>query len=173
MNEAYKNLLERRAIRSFEEKHITDEVMDLIVEAGKFAPTAVGSQGTLFAVIRNDEMVSKLSAMNAAVNSSDKDPFYGAPDVVIVFADSDNACWLQDGSLAMGNLMNAAHALGVGSCWINRAKEMFDSAEGRALADSWGIPASYRGVGCCILGYTKGEAPAPKPRKEFFTVTVK
>ena len=98
---------------------------------------------------------------------------YGAPDLIAVFANSAaTGTWIEDGSLAMGNLMNAAHAIGVASCWINRARQTFDSPEGRAMATAWGIPESYKGIGYCILGYADGDEPLPKPRKEDFVVYV-
>ena len=103
--------------------------------------------------------------MNAAIMHSDKDPFYGAPTVIIVLADRNNANAVADGSLAMGNLMNAAHAIGLGSCWINRAYEEFESDEGKALLRKWGVNGEYIGVGHCILGYPKEEAK-PHPINE-------
>ena len=105
--------------------------------------------------------------LNARVlGQPDADPFYGAPTVVVVLADTGRPTWRQDGSLVMGNLMNAAASLGVGSCWIHRAEEVFDLPEGRALLEKWGLPATLRGVGHCILGYADGPAPAPKPRRD-------
>ena len=125
----------------------------------------------LMLVVQDKETVAKLSRMNAAVmGQTGTDPFYGAPTVVIVF--SKGGCWLQDGSLVMGNLMNAAWAIGVGSCWINRARELFDMPEGKALLRKWGLPETLRGVGNCILGYIDGEIPAPKPRKDNYIVRV-
>jgi len=121
--------------------------------------------------VTDPHLVKKLSLMNAAVMGSDSDPFYGAPCVVIVFGDSNVYTYVEDGSLAMGNMMNAAHSIGLGSCWIHRAREMFESEEGRALMAEWGIPESYKGVGNCILGYTDNP-PADRPRLEGRTVIV-
>ena len=100
------------------------------------------------------------------------DPFYGAPTVVVVLADGENYNWMRDGALVMGNLMNAAWSLGVGSCWINRALELFDRPEGKELLARWGLPATLRGVGNCILGYPEGDVPTPKPRKPDYIVRV-
>ena len=112
-----------------------------------------------------------MSKLNAEImGKPDTDPFYGAPTVVVVLADSTNANWVRDGSLVMGNLMNAAASLGLGSCWINRALELFDRPEGKKLLKKWGLDEKYRGVGNCILGYIDGEIPTPKPRKEGYII---
>ena len=103
--------------------------------------------------------------MNAEVMGASNDPFYGAPCVIVVLADPERYTWVEDASLVMGNLMNAAHAVGLGSCWIHRARQMFDSEDGKALLKKWGLPETLRGVGNCILGYSE-EEPNPKPRKE-------
>ena len=165
MNESMKTILERRSVRRFKPEHISKEEMDNILQAGIYAPTSMNLQDTKFVIIRDPELISELSRMNAAVTGSASDPFYGAPDLVIVFGDSNYPNWKQDGALAMGNMMNMAKAQGIGSCWINRAHEMFETAEGRALARKWGLPDSYKGVGNCILGYPDGEEPKPSPRK--------
>ena len=172
-NESIQTLLTRRSIRSFRPDHITEEEMETILEAGKYAPTGRGTQCTKFVVIRNKAIRDRLSELNAEIMGMQMDPFYGAPDVIAVFANSAvTTTWVEDGALAMGNLLNAAHALGIGSCWINRARETFDSPEGREMATAWGLPESYKGIGYCILGYTEGEEPEAKPRKEDFVVYV-
>ena len=165
MNESMKTILERRSIRQFRPEHISDEEMDYILKAGIYAPTSTNLQDTKFVIIRSAELIAEISRMNAAVSGSAGDPFYGAPDLVIVFADSNFPNWTQDGALAMGNMMNMAKAQGIGSCWINRAHEVFETAEGRALARKWGLPDNYKGVGNCILGYPDGEYPQPKERR--------
>ena len=173
MNETIKNLLERRSVRGYKEDLVPEEVLNEILEAGEYAPSGMGQQGTLMVVTQNPELVAKLSKMNAAVMGSTSDPFYGAPTVIIVFSDSKMGTCVENGSLVMGNLMNAAHALDVDSCWIHRAKEEFESEEGKALLRKWGIEGDYAGIGHCILGYAAegGEAPA-KPRKEDYVVRV-
>ncbi len=172
MNEVVKNLLERRSVRGYKKDLVPTDVLDEILEAGKYAPSGMGQQKTLMVVTQDPELVAKLSRMNADVMGSTNDPFYGAPTVVIVFADSEQGTCVENGSLVMGNLMNAAHALGVDSCWIHRAREVFDSEEGKALKAEWGVPESYVGIGHCVLGYRSGEYPEAKARKDDFVIKV-
>ena len=167
MNETLQVLKTRRSIRKYKPEQITDAELNAILEAGTWAPTAMGMQSPLMVVVQDAETISYLSKMNAEVmGKPGTDPFFGAPTVVVVFADGTTGNWLKDGSLVMGNLMNAAASLGVGSCWINRAMEVFDKEEGKALLRKWGIDEKYRGVGHCILGYADCDAPTPKDRKE-------
>lgn len=172
MNETLKTLLERRSVRGYKEDLVPAEVLMQILEAGEYAPSGMGKQGTLMVVTQNPELVKKLSAMNAAVMGTTSDPFYGAPTVIIVFADSEQGTYVENGSLVMGNLMNAAHSLGVDSCWIHRAREVFDSPEGKELKAQWGVPEAYVGVGHCVLGYRSAEYPQAKARKEGFVIRV-
>lgn len=172
MNEAMKNLLERRSVRGYKKDLVQAEVLDEILEAGKYAPSGMGQQKTLMVVTQKPELIAKLSKMNADVMGAKSDPFYGAPTVVIVFADSEQGTCVENGSLVMGNLMNAAHAVGVDSCWIHRAREVFDSEEGKALKAEWGVPESYIGIGHCVLGYRSGEYPEAKARKDSFVIKV-
>lgn len=172
MNEAMKNLLERRSVRGYKKDLVPADVLDEILEAGKYAPSGMGQQKTLMVVTQDPELVAKLSRMNADVMGAKSDPFYGAPTVVIVFADSEQGTCVENGSLVMGNLMNAAHAVGVDSCWIHRAREVFDSEEGKALKAEWGVPESYIGIGHCVLAYRSGEYPEAKARKDGFVIRV-
>ena len=172
MNEAMKNLLERRSVRGYKKDLVPAEVLDEILEAGKYAPSGMGQQKTLMVITQKPELVAKLSKMNADVMGAKSDPFYGAPTVVIVFADSEQGTCVENGSLVMGNLMNAAHAVGVDSCWIHRAREVIDSEEGKALKAEWGVPESYIGIGHCVLGYRSGEYPEAKARKDGFVIKV-
>lgn len=166
MNETLKVLKERRSIRKYQSKQISPEELDAILEAGTWAASGAGLQSAVMVVVQDPETIHALSQANAKImGKPDADPFYGAPTAVVVLADGQCANWLQDGSLVMGNLMNAAASLGVGSCWINRAIEYFDAPEGKAMLKKWGLDEKYRGVGTCILGYADGSAPAPKPRK--------
>lgn len=160
MYETVSDLLSRASTRSFNGKHVEKEKLDLILQAGLKAPSAMNRQTPRFVVVSSPELMKKLSEMNAAVMGASSDPFYGAPDAIIVLG-STNGLPVQDCSLALGNMLNAAFALGIGSCWINRAKEMFESDEGRALLRQWGITEDVVGVGICILGYTD-EQPGPK-----------
>lgn len=124
-------------------------------------------------VIQNPEVIAKLSKWNADIMGVTSDPFYGAPTVILVLADATRTTAVQDGSLVMGNLMLAAHSIGVASCWINRAKEEFATEEGKALLKQWGIEGDYIGVGHCVLGYPAVDLPKPAPRKEDYVVFVK
>lgn len=172
MNETIKNLLERRSVRGYKGDLVPAEVLDEILEAGKYAPSGMGQQKTLMVVTQDPKLVAKLSKLNADVMGAKSDPFYGAPTVVIVFADSEQGTCVENGSLVMGNLMNAAHAVGVDSCWIHRAREVFDSEEGKTLKAEWGVPDSYVGIGHCVLGYRSGEYPEAKARKDGFVIRV-
>ena len=167
MNETLKVLRERRSIRAYRKEQLAPEMLDAILEAGIWAASGMNFQTPVLVAVQDPETIALMSRLNAEImGNPETDPFYGAPTVVVVLADGTKPNWLKDGSLVMGNLMNAAHALGVGSCWINRAEELFERPEGKELLAKWGLPETMRGVGNCILGYAAGEAPAPKPRKE-------
>lgn len=157
MNEAYKNLIERRSIRKYNNTKVSHDLMEKIVRAGQFAPSGMNRQIYAFVVVEDEELVARLSKMNADAMNSSSDPFYGAKSLIIVFADTNAPTYLYDGALAMGNLMNAANALGVDSCWIHRAKEVFETPEGKEMKKTWGLPESYEGIGHCILGYREEE----------------
>ncbi len=173
MNEVIKNIKERRSIRAYRPEQIKDEELDAILEAGTYAPTGMGMQSPKIVVVQEPDLIAKLSRMNAEVMGTDSDPFYGAPTVLIVLADSGRPTCVEDGSLVLGTLMQAAHSLGVGSCWIHRAREVFASGEGKELLKAWGIPENYIGVGHCILGYPKETAEVQaKPRKADYIVKV-
>lgn len=160
----YEDLLTRRSVRKYSDRPVEDEKLDKVLTAGLYAPTGMNNQAPILVAVRDKETRDRLSRMNAAVMGASGDPFYGAPCVIVVLSDPERMTWVEDGSLVLGNLMNAAHSLGLGSCWIHRAKECFDTPEGKALLRAWGVPETYRGVGNCILGYA-GEEPEAKPRK--------
>lgn len=170
MADALKTLKERRSCRSFDGRPITEEELNTILEAGMYAPTGMGMQSPIMVAVQDKDTVAQLSKMNAAIMGTDNDPFYGAATVIIVLADKSRGTYLYDGSLVMGNLMNAAEAIGVQSCWIHRAKEEFESEEGKALLKKWGIDGDYEGIGHCVLGY--GEKAPAKPRKENYIYRV-
>ena len=173
MNETLKVLKERRSIRKYKAEQVRDEDLNAILEAGTWAATGKNLQSPVMVVVQDQETISYMSKLNAQIQGNpNADPFYGAPTVVVVLADGENYNWMADGSLVMGNLMNAAWSIGVGSCWINRARELFDMPEGKALLRKWGLPETLRGVGNCILGYIDGGIPAPKPRKADYIVRV-
>ena len=165
MNETLKTLVERRSCRSYKPDPIPAEIIDQILEAGTYAATGMGKQSPIMIAVTDKAMRDRLSKMNAAVMNADMDPFYGAPEVVIVLANKDIPTYLYDGSLVMGNMMNAAADLGVASCWIHRAKEEFESEEGKAILKDLGIEGNYEGIGHLILGYAAKPENAPAPRK--------
>ena len=165
MKTTLEDLKSRRSIRSYRPEQIQPEELEAVLEAGSYAPTGMGMQSPVMVALQDRETIAQLSRMNAAIMGSDGDPFYGAPTVIVVLADSSRPTCVEDGSLVMGNLMNAAHALGLGSCWIHRAREEFQSAVGKALLKKWGLSDRYIGVGHCLLGYP-AETPQAKPRKE-------
>lgn len=170
MNEGINLLKSRRSCRSFNERKIGEEELNAILEAGVYAPTGMGRQSPIIVVIQDEKTIRQLSKMNAEIMGSENDPFYGASTVLVVLADKCIPTYLYDGALVMGNLMNAAEAVGVQSCWIHRAKEEFESEEGKALLEQWGISGNYEGIGHCVLGY--GEKVPAKPRKEGYVYRV-
>lgn len=173
MSEVINNMKTRRSIRKYKPDMIPEDVLNRIIEAGTYAATGMGKQSPIIIAVTNKEIRDKFSKMNAEIMGVDSDPFYGAPVVLIVLADKARPTYVYDGSLVMGNLMLAAHAEGIGSCWIHRAKEEFESAEGKAFLKSLGIEGDYEGIGQCVLGYTDGEEPKAMPRKENYVYCVK
>ena len=164
-NETLQTIRSRRSCRAYEPRQITDAELDAVLEAGTYAASAMGRQSAKIVVVQDAATRAQLTRMNAAVMGTDSDPMYGAPTILVVLADAHANCAVQDGSLVMGNLMLAAASLGLGSCWINRAREEFDSAEGKALLKKWGIEGDWIGVGHCILGYPAAEPKPAAPRK--------
>ena len=171
--EAIENLVTRRSIRKFRSDMVPKEVIEKIIEAGTYAATGMNRQSPIIIAVTNKELRDRLSAMNAKIMGTDNDPFYNAPVVLIVLANKAMPTYLYDGSLVMGNLMNAAHACGISSCWIHRAKEEFESEEGKEILRSLGIEGDYEGIGHCAIGYINGEYPADKPRKDNYVYYIK
>ena len=173
MNQTIQNLKQRRSVRQFKEEQISDELLDIVLEAGTFAPTGMNRQSPLMVAVQNKETIEVLRKMNAGImGKPDTDPFYGAPTVIVVFADKNVRTYREDGSLVIGNLCNAAHAVGLGACWIHRAKEEFETEEGKALMKEWGVADNYEGIGHCILGIPS-VIPETKPRKENYIIKIK
>lgn len=173
MNQVIEAMLSRRSCRSYKPEHVREDALQEILLAGTYAASGMGRQSGKIVVVQDKDTIEQLRAMNAAVmGNPNSDPFYGAPTVCVVLADPDVSTWQEDGSLILGNLMLAASALGVASCWIHRAQQEFDSPEGKALLEKWGIPTRYRGVGHCILGYAAADLPAAKPRKADYILRV-
>ena len=171
-DEALKLIESRRSIRSYKPDMVPDNLIDKVIEAGTFAASGGGRQSPIIIAVKDRKTRDKLSKLNADIMGAETDPFYGAPLVLIVLADRSSSTYLYDGSLVMGNLMLAAHALGLGSCWIHRAKEEFDRPEGKEILKDLGITGDYEGIGHCILGYIDGDVPEAKPRKEKWSYTI-
>ena len=160
-------LRSRRSIRRFKPEQISDEQLQAVLEAGTWAPTGMGLQDPWIVAVQQPELMERISRMNRAVLGSETDPFYGAPTYVLVFA-SDPQKWpngICDGTLVLGNMMLAAHSVGLGSCWINREREMFATPEGRQMMQEMGLPDGLVGVGALALGYPASFPPSVKPRK--------
>ena len=171
-NPTLETLKTRRSVRSYLPKQVDEEALQAILEAGTYAATGMNRQSPIIVCVQDPAARETLRRMNAAVMGSDGDPFYGAPTVLVVLADKNIRTCVEDASLVIGNLMNAAFSVGVDSCWIHRAKEEFETDEGKALLASWGIVGDYIGVGHLILGYRAGDLPPVRPRKENYIYRV-
>ena len=172
MSDVLETIKSRRSIRKYKSDMIPQDRLEKIIEAGTYAATGMGKQSPIIIAVTNKELRDKLSAMNAKIMGVEIDPVYGAPVVLIVLADKARPTYIYDGSLVMGNLMLEAEAQGIGSCWIHRAKEEFESEEGKELLRSLGIEGDYEGIGHCILGYADGDAPKAAPRKDSYVYYV-
>ena len=172
--ETVKDLKTRRSCRKYLDKQITDEQLDEILACGTYAPTGNGRQSPKMVVLQNKDDINYVSHLNAQImGNPDADPFYGAPTVVIVFADKNIKTYYDDGVLVMGNLLNAAHAVGVDSCYIYRAREVFNTEKGKELMAKWGLGDNYEGIGNCILGYAaEGGINPAKQRKDDYIIKV-
>ena len=169
-NEVIKNLVERRSVRSYKDTPIPNEILDEILKAGTFAPTGRNKQAPIIIAVTTKALRDRLSKINAGIMGVDSDPFYGAPTVLVVLCDKTVPTYIYDGSLVMGNLLNAAHALGVSGCWIHRAKETFETDDGKEILKELGIKGNYEGIGNCILGYADGELPEASPRTDGYVI---
>ena len=173
MNDIIENMVNRRSIRKYSSRQVDEEKLQEILKAGTYAATGMGRQSPIMIVIQDTEAREELRKINAEImGNPDTDPFYGAPTVIVVLANKKISTCVEDGSLVMGNLMNAAFALGVDSCWIHRAREEFEGTKGKMLLKKWGIEGDYIGVGHCILGYRNCELPTPAKRKENYIYRV-
>lgn len=172
-NVILKALKERRSIRKYQKKQITDEELQAVLEAGTFAPTAYGAQDPFIVAVQNQEIINQLVKMNALVRGKDGNPYYDAPTIVLVFASKSASNNFRDGSLVLGNMMNAAHAINLGSCWINREFEMFSTPEGIELMKKFNLPEGLIGIGAISLGYADCENPKPIERKKDYIRIIK
>lgn len=175
MNETLKVLETRRSCRNFRPDMVEQKKLDAILRAGTYAATGMGKQAPIIIAVTNKGLRDKLAVENCSIGGWDKgfDPFYGAPVILIVLADKDIPTYLYDGSLVMGNLMNAAESLGVNSIWVHRAKEEFESDFGKTILNDLGIKGNYEGIGHCALGYASKELNPPAARKDDYVYFVK
>lgn len=173
-NEVLKAIRERRSCRKYKKEQISDDQLRTVLEAGTWAPTAMGKQDPYIVAVQNKDICDELRKMNAEVMGTDSDPFYGAPTLVLVFASEASSNNVKDGSLVLGSMMLAAHSIGLASCWINREDAMFSTERGKQLMKQFGLPDGLVGIGALSLGYEEtGGAHAPKPRKEDYCKVVK
>lgn len=173
MKETLQDLKTRRSCRKYKTEQIKQEELNEILEAGTYAPTGRGMQSPVIVAVQDKDTRNLLSKLNADVMGADIDPFYGAPTVLVVLAEKTAHTYVDDGNMVIGNLLNAAHAVGVDSCYIYRAREVFGSETGKELLKKWGIEGDYEGIGNVILGYGLEEGFRPAaPRKENYIVRV-
>jgi len=168
MNDIIRAMKERRSIRRFKSDMPSKEDLAQIAEAGLYAASARGQQKAIIVAVTDKELRDRLSKANCRIGGwgEDFDPFYGAPAILIVLAEKDWPNRVYDGSLVMGNLMLAAHSLGLGSIWIHRAKEEFEQEEWKQLLTDLGVQGEWEGIGHCAVGYSEGEIPPAAPRNE-------
>ena len=171
MNTVLENIRTRRSVRKFKTCQVEQDKLDLILEAGTWAPTAMGKQSPKIIAVQNPQEVEKLVKLNASILGTDSNPYYGAPTILLVLT-APCGTSVEDGSCVLQNMMLAAHSLGLATCWIHREKQMFDCDEGKAMLKAWGIEEPLVGVGSLALGYADCELPTPKPRKENYAVKV-
>lgn len=172
-NKLLKLIETRRSCRKFTTEQVTEEELTAVLTAGTYAPTARGAQDPFIVAVQNAALREKLARMNAEVMGVTSNPYYDAPTLVLVFASADSKNGLQDGSCVLENMMLAAHALGLGSCWINRETEMFATEAGKALMAEWGLPDGLMGVGALALGHPAAEPAPAKPRKAGYTRVIR
>ena len=173
MNETIRVLENRRSCRNFKPDMITDEELKSVIEAGTYAASGMGKQSPIIISVTNPDKIKEFSKANAAILGADMDPFYGAPVILVVLANKAVPTYKYDGTLVMGNLMNAAESLGLGSIWIHRAKEEFESDFGKNILKELGIEGDYEGIGHCALGYRAELAKAAASRKENYVYYIK
>ena len=163
----------RRSCRSYKQQQITDEQLNAVLEAGTYAPTSRGLQSPFIVAIQNKDLLKQLAEMNAEVMGATTNPYYDAPTYILVFVPDGFANGVYDAALVLENMMLAAHAQGLGSCWIHREREMFATEEGKELMKQWGLPEGLIGIGALALGYPNGEPSVAKPRKEGYARVIK
>ena len=172
MADTLTTLKTRRTCRAYKPDHVEEDKLNAIIEAGTYAATGMGKQSPIILVIKDQAIRDQLAKLNAAAMGMDIDPFYGAPELLVVLANKAMPTYIYDGSLVMGNMMNAAADLGVANCWVHRAKEEFESKEGKAILKKLGIEGDYEGIGNLILGYASKPAANAAPRKENYVYCI-
>ena len=170
--EAMEVLRNRRSIRQYKDTQVSKEDLNTMLELGTYAPTSRGLQLPMIVAVQDKDTVAQLAKLNASFLEREGNPYHGAPTIVIVFSPGDSRTCVEDGSAVMTQLLVAAYAVGLGACWINREKQMFDTEEGKALMKKWGVPENFVGVGGFSLGYADGEHPEPIARKEDYIIIV-
>ena len=171
--EALEVLKNRRAIRAYRPEQITEAELNAVLEAGTYAPTGAGTQGVQIVAVQSPENVAAVDALNAKVlNNPGAHPYYGAPTILLIFETEACVTHELDGAAVCTNMLNAAYAVGLGSCWIHRCKQMFELPEGKALLKKWGLSEALTGVASIALGYAACEPPVPKPRKADYIARV-
>lgn len=172
-NEVLKCIRERRSIRRFKPDVVDDEALKAVLEAGTWAPTGKGTQDPWIVAVENKEQIATLSKINAEIMGNSSDPYYGAPVIVLVFASKDNVNNFRDGSLVLGNMMLAAHSVGLASCWINRVDKMSERDDVKEMMRSWGLPDGLVGIGSLALGYASSHPHTIKDRKKDYYRIIK
>lgn len=182
MNQTIQDIITRRSVKKYTEQQVPMNLIEEVVKAGTYAPSGMNRQSAIILAVTNKQMRDRLSRINLEIitgnslttSSGHSDPFYGAPVVLVVLAKKEVGTHIFDGTLVMENMMVAANSLGLGSCWIHRAKETFETEEGKQILAELGIKDEYVGIGNCILGYAAPDALKPQaPRKSDFVVWVK
>lgn len=171
-NETLNVIRSRRSTRAYKTDPVPEKLLDAVLEAGTFAPSGMNKQSPTIVAVTGDKYRREISALNAAVMGVTSDPYYGAPVVVLVLADSNAGTWVEDGSCVLENMMLAAESLGLATVWVHREREIFDSERGKQLLREWGLPETLRGVGCIALGYAAAPAKPAAPRKDGYIVKV-
>lgn len=166
--DALTNLMTRRACHAFKSDPVSDFDIDRILAAGTFAPSGMGMQSPIILAVTDPELRTRMSRTNAEIMGTASDPFYNAPVILVVLADKSVPTYIYDGSVVLENMMLAAHALGLGSCWIHRAKETFERPEWKEFLKEHGIEGEYEGIGNCAIGYPAVPPAAPRPRKDHY-----
>lgn len=171
-NEVLQTIKSRRTVRAYRPDAVPEELLQAVLEAGTYVPTGRGRQSPTIIAVTSEGYRQKISELNAAVLGSDSDPYYGAPVIILVLADGTANTFVEDGSCVLENMMLAAASLGLGSVWVHREREIFDSEEGKALLQAWGLPETLRGVGSIALGYPAGAIHEAAKRKDGYIVRV-